>query len=225
MCLYIVLFFEGKSRLKPSLRSNLQAAYCIKAWRKSCTKEVIWLATSKCSPNVVANKVVLARSHAILPIDKSWTNAANCDRPHLMPWTHQTFHPASTVNLSGFMLRNRCGPITFHTIAAGDVVDCGPPHLVPQPHQTFRPAPTVNLLGFMLRNRCGPTIFHTIAVGDVVNCGCPHLMPRSHQPFHPTPTAKLLWLMLRNRCCPTIFHTIAVGDVDGWCQFDQPLSF
>lgn len=135
MCLYIVFFFEAKSRLKPSLRSNLQVAYYIKVWRKSCTKEVIRLATSKCSPNVVANNVVLARSHATLPISKSWNQW--CQLWSSMPPAPITpnFPSNSNREYGGFMLRNICCPTTFHTIASGDVINCGRPHLMPLSHQ------------------------------------------------------------------------------------------
>jgi hypothetical protein len=35
------------------------------------------------------------------------------------PRSHQTFHPVPTVKLLGIMLRNRCWPTIFHTMAAG----------------------------------------------------------------------------------------------------------
>ena len=39
----------------------------------------------------------------------------------LVPRSHQTFHPVSTMKLLGIRLRNRCWPITFRTITARDV--------------------------------------------------------------------------------------------------------
>ena len=38
----------------------------------------------------------------------------------LMPQSHRTFHTISTVKLLGIMFKNRCWPIDFHTIIAGD---------------------------------------------------------------------------------------------------------
>ena len=37
-----------------------------------------------------------------------------------MPQSHELFHPVPSAKLLGIMLRNRCQPITFHTITIGD---------------------------------------------------------------------------------------------------------
>jgi hypothetical protein len=38
----------------------------------------------------------------------------------VMPRSHQTFYPVTTVKLLGIMFRSRRWPTTFHTITAGD---------------------------------------------------------------------------------------------------------
>jgi hypothetical protein len=45
------------------------------------------------------------------------------------------------------------------------------------------------------------------------------------QSVHPVSAVKLRGLCWEIDVGPHHFYTIAVRDVDGWCQFDQPLSF
>ena len=68
--------------------------------------------------------------------------SGRCDKP-LMPRSHQISYPVLAVKLLGIMLRNRCWPITFHTITT-EVTDDGAKNnrcdepLRPRSHQTSR---------------------------------------------------------------------------------------
>ena len=89
----------------------------------------------------------------------------------LMPQSHQTFHPVLAVKLLGIMLRNRCWPTTFHTIATKHADGwCqnwpvwSTPHAPATPHCSS--GSKCIIYGDHVENRCWPTTFHTITVGD-----------------------------------------------------------